>query len=428
MSISLNPSKYQKLTLFNNSNTRSVDIRGGTVSVDYYENILSPYITAKIRVINTGNTIKSEKGDSFQSIYNGLPLRGGELLDMDILDRGENKSGLKMTMTVTGVSQVISEDEKESFLLELKSGISISNEINRVYKKYKGTIDASVSLILTDTLGVDKNKIDVESTQNKYTFIGNLKKPFFTIKWLCTKAVPVGANSATAGFFFFETQDKINFKSVNSLVQQNSVQKYVFTNTNDSITNFKPTPDLPSLDYKILDYTVDRNQDLVRKLRFGSYSSDRYFFDPSNFNVTYSKFISSDKNNLGSENIKDNLPKDLIDKPSRIFSQVLDIGTLEEKVSKDPNADPNLYASQTSSRYNTLFTQSINITIPCNTNLKAGDVIECIFKKVAIDDSTVDDKISGNYLIQSLCHSFTSENSITSLTLLRDTYGKYGKS
>ena len=121
----------------------------------------------------------------------------------------------------------------------------------------------------------------------------------------------------------------------------------------------------------------------------------------------------------------DNLPDGIIDQPSRIFSQVLDKGTLEKNVSKDPNADPNEYAAQSVSRYNTLFTQSINILIPCNTNLRAGDVIECIFPKTSIDSTGTDEKISGKYLIKDLCHNFNPNTSITSLNLIRDTYGKH---
>ena len=277
--MSTKPSKYQKLTLYNNSNTKSVDIRSGTVSIDYYESILSPSITAKIRVINTGNTMADDKSNEYSAIYNGLPLRGGELLEMDVLDFGNNKSGIKLDLTVSSVTQVLSEDDKESFLLNLTSGAAITNELNRVYKKYTGTIDNSVDNILTNILGVNRSKSNIESTQNKYTFLGNLKKPFRVLTWLASKAVPVGANSATAGFFFFETQDGHNFLSVDSLLKQSPIQKYVFTNISESSETFEPTPDLPSLDFKILSYSVEKNQDLVKKLRFGAYSSDRYFFD-----------------------------------------------------------------------------------------------------------------------------------------------------
>ena len=93
-------SSFEELTLESNDQERTVDLRTGVVSVDYYEDILSPTVTAKIRVINTGDSISpkdpidQKKTDGAkQSIYNGLPLRGGERLVMKILDQGKTFKG-----------------------------------------------------------------------------------------------------------------------------------------------------------------------------------------------------------------------------------------------------------------------------------------------------------------------------------------------
>ena len=93
-------SLYEELILESNDRSRSIDIRLGTISIDYYEDLFSPTITAKIRVVNTGDSIAKEGSSERQSIYNGLPLRGGERLSMKILDQvkannnGKEKSGL----------------------------------------------------------------------------------------------------------------------------------------------------------------------------------------------------------------------------------------------------------------------------------------------------------------------------------------------
>ena len=50
-------SSFEELTLESNDQERTVDLRSGVVSIDYYEDILSPTITAKLRVINTGDSI-----------------------------------------------------------------------------------------------------------------------------------------------------------------------------------------------------------------------------------------------------------------------------------------------------------------------------------------------------------------------------------
>ena len=75
-------------------------------------------------------------------------------------------------------------------------------------------------------------------------------------------------------------------------------------------------------------------------------------------------------------------------------------------------------------RYNTVFTQILNMTVPLNSNLVAGDVIKCSFPKVSEKDkSQVDDEQSGLYMIKELCHYYSTEHSYTSMKLVRDTFG-----
>ena len=112
------------------------------------------------------------------------------------------------------------------------------------------------------------------------------------------------------------------------------------------------------------------------------------------------------------------------DTPTRILTAILDVGTMEKDASTDINSDPKLYQSQALMRYNILFTQSLSIVVPCNTNLRAGDIIECQFPRISQSDAKEYDKEqSGLYMIKELCHHFDSENSYTSMKLVRDTFG-----
>ena len=97
---------------------------------------------------------------------------------------------------------------------------------------------------------------------------------------------------------------------------------------------------------------------------------------------------------------------------------------MEKDASTDQNSDPRLYQSQSLMRYNTLFTQSVNIMVPSNTNLRAGDIIQCNFPKISQSNAKEFDKEqSGLYMIKELCHHFDTENSYTSMKLIRDTFG-----
>ena len=77
-------------------------------------------------------------------------------------------------------------------------------------------------------------------------------------------------------------------------------------------------------------------------------------------------------------------------------------------------------------RYNSVFSQTMSMTIPSNTNLEAGDLIKCDFPLVSKDDIQ-DLEQSGLYMIKELCHYFDSLGSYTSLTLIKDTFGPQNK-
>ena len=434
-------SSYEILTLESNDQQRTVDIRTGTVSVDYYEDIFSPTITAKVKVANTGTSIspKDNPDGPKQSIYHGLPLRGGERLRMKILDRGEGKLGLDFAtdpskyLFVSSITDVISETQRESFTLNLVSREAITNETTRVIKKYNtgSTIDNSVKSILKDILKTDKfSDQSIEKAQNKYGFVGNLRKPFSVLVWLASKSVPVSSGDATAGFFFYQTQDGFNFKSIDKLSSQEPRATYIESQVNRGDTE-------RNNDFIISDYYTDKNQNLIEKLRLGTYCSQRMFFNPLDFSFTnpsegkfqldsYKEKIKNLGKKLELPLIADDSNKQLGEVPTRILSAVVDIGTMEKDVSTDENADPGKYQAQAIMRYNVLFTQTISMTVPCNTNLRAGDTINCLFPKISKDSGDEFDlDQSGLYMIKELCHHFEPERSFTSMLLIRDTFGLF---
>ena len=435
---------FEELTLESNDQERTADLRSGVVSVDYYEDILSPTVTAKIRVINTGDSISpkdpqdSSKVDGpKQSIYNGLPLRGGERLVMKIIDQGktfnkEEKTGLdfssdpKKYLFVSSITQVLQETQRESFLLNLVSREAITNETTRVMKRYNGPISGSVTKILKDVLKIDESRYSVENTRGSYDFVGNLRKPFSTLISLASKSVPDVSKNATAGFVFFQNQDGFKFASIDSLIKEPSKATYTYTDVNESsITR--------NNDFKILKYSVDKNQNLIENLRMGTYSFVRLAFNPLTFAFSQTKYNYGAKEgikNLGKDlelpKISDDATQTLDQLPTRTVSQIVDVGASTE-ISKNTNYSPEEYQGQNIVRYNLLMTQNISMTVPCNTDLKAGDIITCEFPKISREDKNeIDQETSGKYMIKELCHHFEAKRSFTSMTLVRDTFGLHG--
>lgn len=436
----IDASIYEELVVESNDGVNSVDIRLGTVAIDYYEDIFSPTITTKITVVNTGDAVISAKDGKLKSIYNGLPLRGGERVSIKIAGNSDTNLGLdfatnpKDYLYVSSITNVISEPQRELFTLHLVSREAITNETTRVSKKYPTSSPISVSAekIITEYLKPDKDS-EIDTTTNDYGFIGNLRKPFTVLTWLASKAVP-DITDGTAGFLFYQTQDGFKFKSIDKLISTKPIFEYVYTgaNKNSAIENN---------DLKILSYTTNKNQNLLEKLRLGAYSSYRVGFNPltgsfsEGANQNQASFgVNQYKNktkNLGQEvklpPISNDANVGLGDIPTRIISQLFDVGTVDKGVSLKPNADPFKYQSQSIMRYNLLFTQQLSMTIPLNTNLKAGDIISCKFPENTRDkEKTYDDEQSGLYMIKELCHHFDPDQSLTSMKLVRDTFGLYG--
>ena len=289
----IDKSIYEKFIIESADKSRTVDLKEGVIAFTYFENIFSPYLTARVIVTNTSGTIMGEDG-TMQSIYNGLPLRGGERVQIKIAGNSKENKGLDFSKDptqyfyVASVTNVLLSEGSESFTLNLVSREAITNETVRVGKKFPTSqkISGSVEDILKNYLHADKIG-DIEETQNTYGFIGNLKKPFSIITWLASKSVSGSSKpgeDSTAGYVFFETQEGFNFISLDKIMESDPYRR-----------NFSYTPGVissedPNRDFKILTYATNRNQDLIGKLERGAYSSVRYYINPVSFKPSISVF------------------------------------------------------------------------------------------------------------------------------------------
>ena len=395
-------------------------------------------ITARVVVANTGNAIEGEDG-KIQSLYNGFPLRGGERMQIKIAGNSQDNDGLEFNDFYVGsITDVMIDSGRELFTLNLISREAITNETIRVGKKFPSSqkISDSVGDICKNYLSSDK-LYDVDETQNPYGFYGNMRKPFTVLTMLASKSVPgnVSGKDATAGYFFFETKEGFRFKSIDSLIRTPPYpEKYVYA---PGIIDTDDT----TKDFKILEFKTTRNQNLIENLERGAYCSNRTYLNPLTFEYTPStqkifklEDYSGKIENLGEDidvvlpSLSANDNRTLASVPSRYICGILDIGTTDTKVSQEGNADPAKIHSQAMMRYNTLFTQILTMTIPLNTNLTAGDILNCEFPRIDQQERKEPDEVqSGLYLVKKLTHFFDSKGSYTKLQLVRDTNGRKAK-
>ena len=403
----------------------TVDVTNSCLFFDYFEDILSPCVTAIAQLMNSS------------SLFNILPIRGGEKVTISV-DTAFGEFVLD-DLYVYKVSNLDAQHSNEMFTLNLVSREGLTNETSRCETIYRGNLQTTVTKILKDDLKTKKYKSEnIEGTSNDYSFIGNNRKPFHVLTWLGPKAVPAnGQNSGTAGeeargtagFLFYENKDGFNFRSIDSLVsstkiQTNSADKenipyYLFTQVieeNQTKTNFN-----------ILNYNYEKNIDLMKALRVGMYVNKTYFYDLYSNTLDIYKYKVKDqvKSKLGgAESIA--VSDEFGDSISRIMVRTSDRGALKTDGSVSDKLRSGADMAMSYSRYNLLFTQALNMVVPCNVNLKVGGIIHAEFPRIDRNTNmTSDEEQSGYYLIKELRHHFEGGQMVTSLRLIRDSYGLY---
>jgi hypothetical protein len=449
MAIASQAFKYNYVTIQSGSEGKPIDLSGHIEYIEYFENIMSPTISMNIKMVSTYNFVSQ------------LPIRGGEMVSMEIETASGtfkfgsvSNSGIQEGSGELYVYKVESIDQPStamSFMLKLVSAEYFYNETSRCMKRYKSaTIDTHVSDILENTMKVPLDRIGtIEPTKNSYSFIGNTKKPFHTIQWLCPKSIVSSQQGVsgegtdaeavgTAGFLFYENRDGFNFRSIEGLVSEtreymgNSNPKQQGSDIHGPyIHQGKGAIGSPynlEENFKINYYHVNRMNDIRKALSVGQFANKTIFFDALSHKASIYdyKLPSKAENKLGNDDSDElPVPNDLRDLTSRLFVRVSDHGTLGIGTDGfETSGIDEAYQAKSASRYNALFSQSVDIQVPCNINLKVGDIINCIFPELKDGRSVqLDNQSSGNYLISRLNHHLQPNSSFTALNLIRDSYG-----
>jgi len=498
------PADITKANIFSNEDpSKTVDLRGGLIRLQYYESILQDTVRVTLIYADSGSTI--EKDGKLVGAVEGLPIVGQETVELAFTDNNENE--LKFTkeggnsLYVNKYTPVTGDTTRSLVMLDLVSKEYILNEKIRLNTRFDGPISKHVRGILTkmefkkDGKKVEKNYLNsekelfIEETTGDYIFCGGNKKAFYTMNWLSKKAVPgggkdkddkggregdAGALGNSAGYFFWETVKGFHFRSIDWLMDKEMNPKrksIIYNDTPDGGGEKMPQ----GYDIKALSMDKDNRLDVQKKLMMGAYSTRTIVFNP--FNFVYEVITPNaygdkdnptkgrqDKLKLAGEKLPVMNPE--FDMPagaatgdcpnkaevsaSKEFSRtqymLVDSGTLVSDGSKDPKTwsegskkqleksqtDQNFeikdILSQSSMRYNQLYSSKISITIPGDFSLHAGDSIFFDGPELTGEEQkdSIDQKDGGLYIIADICHYSSSKETYTKMNLVRDSTERKG--
>ena len=241
-------------------------------------------------------------------------------------------------------------------------------------------------------------KLDKHDATNSYSFVGNLKRPFDTVQWLCPKAQ---SSTKNFGFLFYENFDGYHFKSIEKLLEQEP--SFTYTHTD------KPY-DQDAGAFKILQNKMVQTNDIGMNLRMGMYANRTIYVDIVNQTKEIVDFKITDFDLKKPPKLLNGIE----DFPTRLMLRVNDIGAAQKgskrRTDQQPASELAVYQNKSYIRNNLLFSQSFKISTPLNPDLRVGQVIEIKLPLKKGDgesktDSYGNDKTndpSGKYLVSGL--------------------------
>lgn len=417
-----------KFRIYSNTNGKFADIpqkEGIFVNLHYYESILENCIKATAIIADTGYSI--EKDGKYVSLIEGLDMCGGEKVELHIEDGYGNKLQFsdERCLYIGKIRNKLEHTQNIVFVIDLVTKEFFANELveTRVDQHFEGKISTSVDTILKNHLKTKKD-LQIEVTENEYTFNGHIEKPLYKCTWLGKRSIPEGGKESSAGFFFYETYDGFKFRSIEKLLDERSgYRKYIYTNTTELPAGY---------DGKILEYLPTVNIDVQQKMMIGAYGSlvRTYDFFQNKYEekeITYEREGKRGVNLAGTE--LPCLPDEFFGKPTRTISKMQPYGVIQpidKDKSKKQDYVVNEITAQAASRYNQLFTIILTIVIAGDFSHRAGDLIYCDFPELSSDKTqVVSGKNSGIYMIANVTQQLdVRSGAYTQLTLVRDSYGR----
>lgn len=258
-----------------------VDITNQLIGAEIYEDLFSPFTTAVFTVRES------------QDFINALPLRGEEVINLEIATPTMNTEGsfFKGVFYVYKISdRILLTDRNTAYAISCISYEALYDLNVKQSKSYSGNIGDIVKRITgSDGLNTTK-KVHVEPTKNSIKYTSNFWSPVKNLNYLANNAI---SNKNSASYLFYESRYGFTFTTLDNLYQQAPYQNFIKdnytrdTNLNTSFRNLQR-------DYqRILDFKVRVPFDSMKFTSNGAYFSRLYSYD-----FVKKKYLAKDYNAL----------------------------------------------------------------------------------------------------------------------------------
>jgi len=430
--------QFNKFEILSNEDGTSVDLRSGTPRIEYRESVFIPYVTITAAIVDTGNTAAAEgEATGTTGLLNSIKAQGTEKILFDIQDGNGNRIKLSNDndLRVDTVSLITESFKSTSFVMTVVSKEAYDDTLleNRCRILYSGKISDIAETIIRQNLK-SKKPIYKDDTLNTLSQDGKDRYPFEMLMNIQPLGIPniQNAKGKMAGYLFWQTSQGFHFKSLDKLFDKTgkTIKRYILNNKVD----MEQVP--YGYDDKILYYYSSNKTQALNQFYSGAFGTVLEVYDE--VTKTYTKaapFTAKEKGNgiIAAKTLPKVNPEFKDKATVRIVSQkatgqlTIPGDSLKQQVEKtgQENFSVEEIFQQARQNYRQKFNISVDIIIPADFSLHAGDLVYCDFPQPSTTKIVRQSPVnSGIYMISDLCHFGTRSSTFTGLHLVRDSYGK----
>jgi len=396
------------VSLSNHTKTSVYDKSKGILnqiqSIDIYESIFTPYITADVNIVD---------GDSMKE---NLNLSGGEDFTIQFLGYG-NDIPLTYNFKLTEIGAAIVADNLRSKTMTLRmySSEYLTSSAKTISKSYNTSAEGIIKDIIGNVLG-SKKKISVEPTKDLPVTVIPYLSPLTAIS-LVRQRVSSTVDTGSP-LLFFENQKGFFFTTVHSILNKNGAgasEVQTFFQKEGISSNVKGSQGTISdiNAHKLFaNYTVKTPVNTQYLLERGGVNTAISEFDLNTKTYRRRVFTNSALNNTDSKDSKKSpLTDTLLNEYGKFVNKAFLVPFAKYK--DTDNSTQNYVYETLAEKYSytsLLSQQKTYIDIPGNTKIMAGSIVQLSIPR---HDSSFDNKDkneyeSGRYMVSSVRHSISN--------------------
>lgn len=386
-------------------------------SLDIYENIFNPFITADLSIVDGANFIET---------YN---ISGNEDFEIEFIGYG-NKQPLRYTFKIVELltNIPVSNLRARQVVLRLASKEFLVDCSTSIAKSYNVGTKEIVTDIIKSFLKSDKS-LFVEGVKSTPLIYIPYLSPFKAIDFIRQRIVSEKYKSSS--FLFFENSKGYNFTTVEGIIESetknNPQQFFQSESISENIKNGGSSSDIDS-HHLFFNYTVQSSFNLVSTFKNGGMRTNVTQFDLTTKEYKSKTFFNNPSSSIFVDTTSNKNPlltRQVFQEYSQNSNKPLFLPY--SKYKDTTNQTSNFVYDTVAERlcFSSLFTQEQTyINIPGNTLINAGSVIYLKVPRYNALQSKKDsnEMSSGYYLVTACKHTVTNADTAkfdTHLELMR---------